>query len=445
MSPATPSPQPLRQRMRWGYAIVACSLAISYALWIGSMAYFEDWYENRFMYLAKIGSHGATLLICWAFLLSTRFRAVELLFGGLDKVYRAHRRIGEGAFALIWLHPIFLAADRLPDLGRFFGFFWFSNHLAGNSGLVALALFSGLVALSLWIRLPYHRWKLTHNFFGLLLILVIFHAVVADGEIQRYPLLQAWFYAWFALALSCYLYIRIFYRFFGPLHDYRVDHVEEHDDIAEVFLRSPAERRRLRFEAGQFIYLSFETPALGTEPHPFTVSSSPEADLLRVSVKELGDYTARMTALRRGDQARVWGPYGFFGHHLFAKPDREAVLIAGGIGITPFLSMVGSKAFHQRSAKAWLFYSVVEEGNAYGRPELEQVSAELGDRFELIVHISGSDNFLTAEDIGRRIGQLAQRRYFICGPAPLMEAFRQQLAAAGVPPDCIYTEDFSIL
>lgn len=81
-----------------GLAAILVSLLISYALWLGSMAWYGDWYKDVWKYPAKVGSHGATLLMCWAFILSTRFKVVERIFGGLDNVYKAHRYVGEAAF-----------------------------------------------------------------------------------------------------------------------------------------------------------------------------------------------------------------------------------------------------------------------------------------------------------------------------------------------------------
>lgn len=63
------------------------------------------------------------MLMCWCVVLSARFRVVEDLFGGLDKVYQIHKRLGKTLCVVIALHPLFLAAHRLPDLPAFLSYF----------------------------------------------------------------------------------------------------------------------------------------------------------------------------------------------------------------------------------------------------------------------------------------------------------------------------------
>jgi predicted ferric reductase len=165
---------------------VLASLLVSYGLWLGCLGWYGEWYDDPWKYPAKVGSHGATLLMCWAFILATRFRPVEWLFGGLDKVYQAHRYIGEGAFFLVLLHPVCLAWHRWPDgIAAYLAFFAPWADAARASGLVALAGFALLVSLSLYVKIADHRWKRTHDYFGVLLVLVMLHAVWAEGEIMR--------------------------------------------------------------------------------------------------------------------------------------------------------------------------------------------------------------------------------------------------------------------
>jgi predicted ferric reductase len=173
----------LPPKRKWfGYAAVAASLAITYALWLGAMGAADEWYDNPWNYPAKVGSHGTLILMCWAFILATRFRWVERLFGGLDKVYEAHRHIGESAFILIFLHPVFLAVAHADSVAEFLRYLWFSGNWVRNTGLIALAIFILLVVLSIYSKLAYHLWKRSHDFFGALLVLIVVHAVLANGD-----------------------------------------------------------------------------------------------------------------------------------------------------------------------------------------------------------------------------------------------------------------------
>ena len=441
----------IKKQYYWGYLAVLISLLLTYAIYFGSMWFYDDWYDYRLKYLAKLGSMGTTILMCWALVLAARLHIVERLFGGMDKVYKAHHKFGAAALYLIFLHPIFLALN--PEFD-FFRFFWIAQlpgeaghyYLARMTGLTALAALVGLTSLSLWFSLPYHHWKQTHNFFGLVLVLVIFHAVVARGEIMSYPVLAIWFAVWAGAGVCSYCYIRILYHWFGPLHDYLVDHIRTLGDITEVHLRPRDPDRKMAFRPGQFLYIYFKSSDLRAEPHPFSISSAPQADTIRISVKKMGDWTKQLPVLKQGQPAFVWGPYGKFGDHMVEHANKEIVMLAGGIGITPFLSMVENEDFRAgKYNKAHLFYSVNEPEEAYYHDEITELGLK-EEHLHYIPHSSDSEGFLTPEDIADRVGgDLKARIYLICGPKMMMDSLRKQLIEAGVPVEQIFTEDFSII
>ena len=66
----------MKKQYHWGYAVIATTTVLSLLIWLGSMWYFDEWYDEPFTYVAKVGSMGATTLICWTFILSTRISVV---------------------------------------------------------------------------------------------------------------------------------------------------------------------------------------------------------------------------------------------------------------------------------------------------------------------------------------------------------------------------------
>jgi len=227
----------------------------------------------------------------------------------LDKAYKAHRWVGESAFFLIFLHPIFLALD--PKY-NFFSFFWIDylpeeelhSYIARLSGIAALFIFILLVAFSLWIPMRYHRWKQTHNFFGLLLVLVIFHGIVAQGEIMSYPFLLVWFGLWVTMGLLGFLYIRLLYRWFGPLHEYIVQNVVQFGDIIEIYLQSRRPYRKLMHRPGQFIYIYFDLNVLGlllacqTAVKHFNLAGGSIVNISSLASKSWAPYTTVYSATK---------------------------------------------------------------------------------------------------------------------------------------------------
>jgi predicted ferric reductase len=431
------------KREWYGYVTVAASLVITYALWLEAMGAADEWYENPWHYPAKAGSHGALILMCWAFVLATRFLWVENLFGGLDKVYKAHRHIGKSAFFLIFLHPVFLAVGNADSMQEFFRYWWFSGNWVRNTGLIALAIFILLVVLSIYAKIAYHRWKRSHDFFGALLILIVIHAVLANGEIMRYPVLMVWHGTWVVAAFAAYFYIRAFYRWFGPLYDYTVEKVEDvGDDVTEILLKPTG--RTLRPAPGQFIYVSFDADAVNKEPHPFSISSSPEAAHLRLSIKRLGDWTQGVEQIKQGKAARVWGPYGHFAKLALARPHMPLVMIGGGIGITPFLSLVASEAFTRRSGKSALIYAIPDHLSAVYLEELDIRGHALPNLF-ISGHYSDEQGYVDRDYLESVMPHpFLDCLFMICGPPALMGAMRTLLADAGVDNRQVIVEDFEL-
>lgn len=439
-----PTPELLPPKRKWlGYGVVALSLLITFALWIGVMWNANDWYDDPWKYPAKVGSHGAIILMCWAFILATRFRWVERLFGGLDKVYKAHRLVGECAFFLIFLHPICLALGHADTTGEFFRFLWFSGDWARNTGLIALALFALLVVLSIYVKIAYHLWKRSHDFFGILLVLIVIHAVIAGGEITRYPVLAVWHGAWVAMGLAAFSHIIFFYRFIGPQYDFTTQSVKDiGDEITEIHL-APA-GRPLRSQPGQFVYISLDADAVSKESHPFSISSPPDAPHLRLSIKRLGDWTEDVSEIELGKSARISGPYGQFSRVLLKQAHLPVVMIGGGIGITPFLSIVGSEPFASRSGRSLLIYSTTDQASAVYRNELRGRAKEV-PTLTLVEHYSDEAGYIDRAYLESLLDQpLPEYLFMICGPTPMMDGLRDFLTDAEVTKKQILTEDFEI-
>ncbi len=435
---------PTIYRRTAGYSLIVGTLLVGYALWIGSLWAADAWYENPWTYPAKVGSHGCLMLMCWAFILATRFRPVEWLFGGLDKVYKAHRYVGEAAFFLIFLHPIFLAVALGDEAGGFWRYLWFSDDWVRNTGLIAFFAFVFLVVVSIYVKIAYHRWKRTHDFFGLLLVLVVVHGAISGGEIMAFPLLTVWHGAWVAIGLSAYVYIRVLYRYIGPQYDVVTDEVREDigDRVTEIYLE--AKGRPMVAQPGQFLYISFDADAVTEEPHPFSISSPPEDPRIRLSIKRLGDWTGDIDNIRKGERARIWGPYGHFSEALLRRGDFPAVLIGGGIGITPFLSIIRSEAFARREAPSTLFYSGPRKDSLVYDKEIAAVAEKIG-QLSYVRHVSDEEGFINRAFLEKHLERpLPEYLFLVCGPGPMMDAFRDFLTEAGVSRSQLVMEDFAI-
>jgi predicted ferric reductase len=225
----------------------------------------------------------------------------------------------------------------------------------------------------------------------------------------------------------------------GPMgigrYPHRVDEVRRLDDDAVEIIMAPV-GRPLAFQAGQFVYATFHQDGIPREPHPFTIASAPGDDSLRFAVKRLGDFTSSMMKLRPGAQSRLEGPFGCF--HLRGDTAHPQTWIAGGIGITPFLSWARSL---DRSMPVDLYYCTPGPEQAHFLDEL----FDIADRYPTLRVIpmrKRSLGHLTVSDIEAVNPNLIHGHVFICGPPVMIDNLTTGLATRGVPPHRIHSESF---
>jgi predicted ferric reductase len=451
-------------------------------LWLGSKWYYQDLFFDPYKYPAKAASLSATVLMCWCILLSTRFGPLERFFGGLDKVYQIHKRLGQLSFFLILFHPLFLSAHNLPDLMAFFRELTFrvpdgSRYLWGqNVGVIAVLLMAVLIALTLWFKIPYHVWKKTHEWFGWVLLVVGAHIVVVNRDVTVYPLLRIWVYGFLVLALAGFVYIRFLYRFWGPRFHYTVSGLLRHGQILQVTL-SP-KQEKMDFRPSQFVYLVVHKDGISPEPHPYSIACGYNLEnQIKLGIKKTGDHTRTLDKLEAGDDAVLYGPYGHFSDRFLAA-ERDCVFVAGGIGITPFLGMwhvalhseerLDSGAvperlqhLHPELIKTWrspfvyLFYVCRTEEEASFDEDIRNEATmshfhgfktfeERGHHYEL--YVSSRQGRITADYLSQKVrGGLRDKNIFLCGPSPMVESMISQFKPMGVQDQHIIVEDFNLV
>lgn len=140
----------------------------------------------------------------------------------------------------------------------------------------------------------------------------------------------------------------------------------------------------------------------------------------------------------------MWGPYGHFAKLVRDEPLMPLVMIGGGIGITPFLSLVASESFAHRGCGATLIYATPDRPSAVYLDELREREEAL-PHFSFIAHFSDEAGYVDRAFLEDVLDPpLVDCLFLICGPTPLMEAMRELLADAGVSARQIVTEDFQI-
>jgi predicted ferric reductase len=394
--------------------------------------------EDRFSGVATLKSVAnlAALfgIAAWAanLVLASRIRPVERAFGGLEHLYRVHRRVGVLVVVLAVTHVVFLT---LHAGGDALDLYVPAAGWSTFTGVIALVVLVGLVVVSLVGRLTYQTFVLIQRLIGASFLLGALHTFAVRGTAAASPVLTI-----YLACLTTAGMASLGYRFVGgPLgiarHRYRVDGVRRLDDDAVEIIMAPV-GRPMAFRAGQFVYATFHQGGIPREAHPFTIASAPGDDSLRFAVKRFGDFTRSMMQLRPGSQAQLEGPFGCF--YLRSERGHPQTWIAGGIGITPFLSWARSL---DRSIPADLYYCTPGPEQAHFLDELYDI-ADRHPTFRVIPMRKRSLGHLTVGDLEAVNPNLSQGHVFICGPPVMIENLTMGLATRGVPPHRIHSESF---
>lgn len=371
-------------------------------------------------------------------ILAGRFYVLDRHFGGLNNIYQHHHKLGALAFCLILFHPLFLSARYIPiSLREAALFFLPSENWAPNFGIISLALFIFLIVLTFFVNLGYKRWKFFHTFMVAVSFFAILHSLFATSDISRDYFLRFYVLGLALLGFLSGLYQAFFSKFIRRRYTYEIRNISQ--IIGGIFeIEMAPKKERLLFSPGQFIFISFQSKSVESEFHPFSISSSSQDPNLRVSIKALGDFTKSVKNLKIGDLAAIEGPYGKFIHTATANINQ--IWIAGGIGITPFLSM--ARSLRSNVYRIDLYYSVKSKSDAAFLEELLKIS-NIYNHLRVFPWISDEKGRMTGNDVFEGSEGLGNKDIFLCGPPPFMISIRQQLIDLGVPEKNIHWEYFN--
>lgn len=221
--------------------------------------------------------------------------------------------------------------------------------------------------------------------------------------------------------------------------------------IRSVTLR-PADDSRLVYAAGQYIALATHTNGRPSIARCFSLVSSPSDDegLLRLGIRIGGRFTSGLSDIAVGESVTVTGSYGNF--TLAASHHPHIVMLASGVGVTPFVSMLATIAHDKLPISASLYLSARASSEM---PYATQLTRLAGDNPH--IHV---DYFVRNDDIPRdkatSIGQpdldaiitaanatASRTSYYICGSTTYMASVRHGLIARGIDTKDIVTEAFA--
>lgn len=428
------------QKRKIAVGVISGAVLLAVPLWL--LSYPESTFQHNlkpwYIYSSQIAGIFGFTLYSLSLILATRLDRFEDFFGGLDKVYHIHHTIGRAALFFLLLHPLILALRWLPqDVSKTLLYlFPFHRRLAINLGSWALWGFILLMVLTLAIKIPYDKWKLTHKLTGIFFMLGIAHVFLLDELIAANLPLALYLGLFSVLGIISYFYKSVFFHQIKKRKSYTVEKVNRlNKKVMEVSLKPNGQR--LQFTPGQFSFFSYQNAKVSTEAHPFTMCNVPSEDTITIIVKALGDYTTHLyKTLEPGTLALIEGPYGRFNYKKYSQPQ---VWIAGGVGIAPFISWANELGKHENpdKIKTDFFYCVNSETEAVYYQKFKKLEEKLrGFSFHLVC--ADKEGFLSAKDIL----EPQNRELFICGPKEMRKSLLSQLKELEVSGKNIHYEDF---
>jgi predicted ferric reductase len=284
----------------------------------------------------------------------------------------------------------------------------------------------------------YEDWKKLKRWIGIFFILGFFHSLTVDALDARIAI--TWTMIFFIIGTVSYLYTEVFGGIFKKSLPYKVEAVKHpNNSSTEVTLRArkdPIKKQR----AGQFLFVRFPSDKDLNESHPFTISSAPAEDVLRLTIKASGNFTRDLFAkLKEGTDAVIEGAYGMFD---YKAGGQKQIWIAGGIGLTPFLSFIrdmnGSLA-HDVD----FYYTVRHPEEALFVDEIKAAD-ERNPRLRAHIRFSATEGSLTIDHILKNAdGDIKDYHVYLCGPLPMIQAFEKKFLELRLPQDQIHYEEFN--
>ncbi|MEM6343409.1 MAG: ferredoxin--NADP reductase [Bacteroidota bacterium] len=243
-------------------------------------------------------------------------------------------------------------------------------------------------------------------------------------------------------------------RFYSlPIQEIR----DESPDAYSLFLANP-DPTLFQYKAGQYLTLKVEIDGQ-EERRAYSLASAPhQATSLRVTIKRVpgGKVSNHLRDhYKAGDELAVLPPMGSFTFVPNPEVSREYVFIGAGSGITPLMSMLQTVLEGELRSKVTLWYGNRTEADIVFRQELAFLREAFGDRLNIRYILSRADDSwpgfrgrLDEERLFDWISELfmageLRKRYYLCGPAGMMEAAEKALIKQAVNPDDIYQEYYS--
>ena len=393
------------------------------------------------------GLLGAYLALIQVILLA-RLPIVERLVG-FDRLTVWHRWNGHACIDLIVAHVVltvwgYALLDRISlpnEVSTMLGGGIYPGMITATVGTGMMLAVVGTSIVIARRRLSYEWWYAVHLLAYGGIALSWFHEIPTGNELVLSRIAADYWRALFLVTIA----LLVVWRLLVPL----VDALRYGLRVAEVTPEGPGvvslritgrNVDRLRANAGQFFLWRFLTRGAWGTAHPFSLSAAPDGGSLRITVKGLGDHTGRIGQIEPGTRVLAEGPFGIFTDDR--RRGEKALLIAGGIGITPIRALM-----EEMRGDLIVLYRIVADADVIFRDELDALCAERGAVLHYLVgdHAGAGRDLLGPAHLLELVPDITDRDVYLCGPPAMADHVRKNIRQARVPRRQVHAERFALI
>ena len=385
----------------------------------------------------------AFVMLLAGFWLTGRFQTISAR-AGLDLILTFHRYAAVGAVAILVVHVGVAATADIegPSPAAWLAF-------------AVVLVVAGMSFARSRLGLRFETWRYTHGFGAAIVALAGFSHATSDGLYSSLGALKAFWAVMVLLSIGSLVWVHAVRPARKAKHPYDVVSVIRAANRTWTVSLEPRHGDAIDFIAGQYAFVSFGERGYRISGNPFSFSSAPsQRPRIEFTIKENGDLTDTISALEVGSVAYIDGPLGHLapGNRRGPKTDIESVvLIAGGIGITPMISILRQAAHRGQKQPIKLLYGARSADDMAFTEELE----ELRRRLDLDVRyvVSEAPGGWT-HDVGRLDEAFLSRYldetdkgslFFVCGGTDLIDSVLTDLDRLdATSPGLVHSENFAI-
>ncbi|MEK7098130.1 MAG: FAD-binding oxidoreductase [Patescibacteria group bacterium] len=364
-----------------------------------------------------------------------------------ETVFVLHKLFSVYTWIFVTIHIFSLFFDKYLGFSLTEIFIPFLSHFKSvpvGLGIISFYGFLAIIISSLFFRLKHRRaWRLLHYLTYPTFLSVLMHGIRTGSDTSAFQGLY-WTTGFIFAALVLY---RLAYPYIVKEYRAVIKKIEMLAGGVIVLSLALSDDEKLKFKPGQYVSIAlYDKRGKIGQKHHFSISSSPDEGGVRLGIKIFGKFTQELSVKKEGDEIALFGPYGDF---VFdAEKMKDVVFIAGGIGITPFMSAFRCAADRKLPNKMTLLYSnKTVDGTAF----FDEIKALAGQNNNFKPYFTVTNEIaprgfehgmLCQATMQKFIANFSNKYFFICGPAPFMEAMAGCLRSCGVPENRIRREFF---